>query len=146
MSLFLKSIVLGSLLFSVPANSVVQKVDNHHEQQINCLAENIYHEARGQPTKGKIAVSNVVINRTKSGKFPSTPCAVIKQRSKKGCQFSWVCTKRRILDSIAYLESKRIARQVYYHEVGDVTNGALYFNTGSRKYSMRIGAHSFYRG
>ena len=41
---------------------------NYDEQTI-CLAQNIYHEARGEIIDGQIAVSNVVVNRVKSKQF-----------------------------------------------------------------------------
>lgn len=46
----------------------------------------IYHEARGEPIEGQIAVALVIYNRTESGKFPDTICEVIKQRD----QFTFV--------------------------------------------------------
>jgi len=63
-------------------------------EQLNCLATNIFHEARKEPVLGQAAVAWVVINRVKHG-FASTPCKVIYQTTNtdkgKLCQFSWVC-------------------------------------------------------
>ena len=39
--------------------------------EINCLAKNIYFEARDQLTKGQIAVALVTINRVRSKHFPN---------------------------------------------------------------------------
>ncbi|MFL2708000.1 MAG: hypothetical protein ACJ0FW_04030 [Gammaproteobacteria bacterium] len=39
------------------------------ETDVLCLAKNIYHEARGEPAEGQMAISNVVINRVKSKQF-----------------------------------------------------------------------------
>ena len=68
-------------------------------ESIVCLALNIYFEARNQPIEGQIAVSQVVLNRVKSNKYPDTICAVVKQSRthasghpvKNKCQFSWYC-------------------------------------------------------
>lgn len=51
-----------------------------------CLATVIYFEAKGEPADGQLAVAEVVINRTKSGRFPADLCAAVTQRG----QFSFV--------------------------------------------------------
>lgn len=38
--------------------------------QLECLALNAYHEARGEGERGMIAVTNVVLNRVKDNRFP----------------------------------------------------------------------------
>jgi hypothetical protein len=50
-------------------------VDN---QQLFCMAQNIYFESRAEGEQGKQAVAHVVQNRIKDPKFPKTPCAVIQ--------------------------------------------------------------------
>lgn len=122
------------------------------QQQIKCLAKNIYFEAGNQSLTGKIAVANVVINRVKSKGFPETPCKVIYQKTGKTCQFSWVCQNKKIRDFNLYQESHRIAQFVYKTKQ-DITNGALFFHSirsrpsWSYKFKMtaRIGDHIFYR-
>ena len=47
--------------------------------EVECLAQNIYFEARGEPTQGQIAVAYVALNRKKDERYPNTLCAVIKQ-------------------------------------------------------------------
>ena len=53
--------------------------DNHTEldEQVNCLATNIYWEARNQPTKGMIAVALVTRNRVFDDRYPNTYCGVV---------------------------------------------------------------------
>lgn len=123
------------------------------EKQIKCLAENAYFEAGNQSTKGKIAVSNVVMNRVEDKRFPKTPCGVIHQKSKGVCQFSWVCEgKKRIRDWIMYAEAERTARLVYLDKVGDVTHGAKFYHANyvnprwGYDRVATIGAHIFYQG
>src|SRR5258708_12968453 len=41
-----------------------------------CLAEAVYFEARGDAVRGQIAAAPVVMNRTFSGFYPTTPCGV----------------------------------------------------------------------
>jgi len=62
------------------------------ERERHCLATAIYFEARGEPLKGQIAVSQVILNRVRSPKFPQTICGVVYQgQHRKGCQFSFTC-------------------------------------------------------
>lgn len=44
-----------------------------------CLAAVLYHEARGEPKQGQLAVAEVVLNRVDHPFYPSTVCSVIKQ-------------------------------------------------------------------
>jgi spore germination cell wall hydrolase CwlJ-like protein len=53
---------------------------------MECLAGAIYFESKGEPLAGQLAVAEVIINRTKSGRYPKTLCGVVKQPS----QFSFV--------------------------------------------------------
>ena len=54
---------------SVPATAL----SDHDKRQIQCLAQNAYFEAGNQSIKGKIAVTNVVMNRVEEKRFPQTP-------------------------------------------------------------------------
>jgi len=103
------------------------------KKQIKCLADNAYFEAGNQTTRGKIAVTNVVMNRTSDDSFPSTPCGVVKQKKQGRCQFSWVCEKRKVVDVDVYTESKRVAEQVYIQNIGDVTAGATFYHANWMK-------------
>jgi len=52
----------------------------------DCLANAVYFEARGEPIEGQLAVAEVVLNRTRSGRYPNTICEVVTQP----WQFSFV--------------------------------------------------------
>lgn len=150
MSTKILSAIIGSLFLLFP--KLAHAEDN---EQIKCMADNIYYETRGETTQGKYAVGHVVMNRVKSGRFPSTPCSVIKQRARNVCQFSWVCSKRSsIKNKNSYDEALVIAKEIYYNKVKDVTNGAQYFHARRSRPSwaytfiktITIGNHVFYRG
>ena len=47
--------------------------------EIYCMAQNIYFEAGNQPLAGKIAVSQVVLNRVEHYAYPDTVCGVVYQ-------------------------------------------------------------------
>jgi spore germination cell wall hydrolase CwlJ-like protein len=51
-----------------------------------CLAGTVYFEAKGESLQGQLGVAEVVLNRARSGRFPSTICGVVKQRG----QFSFI--------------------------------------------------------
>jgi N-acetylmuramoyl-L-alanine amidase len=55
-------------------------------RELNCLAGAIYFEAKSESLPGQLAVGRVVINRSKSGRFPNSYCGVVYQPS----QFSFV--------------------------------------------------------
>jgi spore germination cell wall hydrolase CwlJ-like protein len=59
---------------------------NPGSAEMECLAGAIYFESKSEPLKGQLAVGHVIANRTKSGRFPSSYCGVVYQRS----QFSFV--------------------------------------------------------
>lgn len=111
-----------------------------------CLAEVIYHEARGESETGQMAVAEVVMNRTESPHFPKTVCGVVNQRG----QFA---PKKRISEQGAYRDAVRIANAVYEGKAPEVTQGATYFHTPavrpswSRRFTRtkQIGSHIFYR-
>lgn len=127
----------------------------HDKQQIQCMTENTYFEAAHEPYRGRIAVNNVVMNRVKDSRFPKTPCAVINQRTRRVCQFSWKCEGgKRVGDRSAYREARQIAEKVYLGNYGDVTRGAQFYHADYVSPSWgrvfdrttKIGAHIFYRG
>jgi len=148
----------------VPEVKVIEKpvvvkkpvyLSQHDKQQIQCMAENTYFEAAHEPYKGRIAVNNVVLNRVKDKRFPKTPCAVINQKARGVCQFSWKCEGgKRIGDMAAYRRAKEIAEDVYLGNYGDVTKGAKFYHADYVSPSwgrvfdrtIKIGAHIFYRG
>jgi len=144
-------------VLSVPNTFVKRELsfDKRVTEEINCLAINMYHEARGEPHIGKLAVAFVTINRVKSGQFPSSICEVVKQRNGNVCQFTWYCTKNTLttVDNVLYNEMKQIATYIYtfYDELDDPSNGALYYHSTSVRprwkkliRTVMIGKHIFY--
>ena len=129
------------------------------EQQLDCLAKNIYHEAGSEPFEGKVAVAQVTLNRAANAGFPNDICRVVYQKNvvyeKVICQFSWYCetsTKTKPIHKSAYRESYEVAKKVllegfrlagltealYYH--------ATYVSPGwKRQQIAKIGNHIFYK-
>lgn len=124
-------------------------------KQVDCLAENIYHEAGYESKDGKKAVALVTLNRTQSEKFPQSICGVVKQKTEGMCQFSWFCMPVKLnRNTDAFRESMDVALFVYanYEKLKDITNGALYYHADYVNPRWRnvekttvIGRHIFYK-
>lgn len=80
----------------------------HNLADIQCLAENIYHEARGESFLGQLAVAQVTVNRFQSNRHGKSICAVVHQPK----QFSWTINKPRIRDKKHWQTSYTMARFV----------------------------------
>jgi spore germination cell wall hydrolase CwlJ-like protein len=123
-----------------------------------CLAEAIYFEARGEPKEGQYAVAQVVMNRARSGYYPSDVCGVVYQNAhrRNACQFSFACDHipDRVTNKFAWNLAMGIARDVtrngaWLPEVGDSTHyHATYVRPNWIRDMVkedRIGRHIFYR-
>jgi spore germination cell wall hydrolase CwlJ-like protein len=123
-----------------------------------CLAEAIYFEARSEPEEGQAAVAQVVLNRVKSGLYPSTICGVVYQNRQHyhACQFSFACEGRslRVTEQDSWSTAVRIANEVtegktYLADVGGSTHyHANYVRPGwARRLEKMdvIGHHVFYK-
>jgi|GEM_PF-3072160 len=72
------------------------KIEEARKERL-CLAQAIYHEARGESEIGQRAVANVILNRVVSKRYPSTVCGVVFQNAggkKFRCQFTFACDGR----------------------------------------------------
>lgn len=137
--------------------------------QLECLAKNIYFEARGESIEGQIAVSQVVLNRVRSSRFPNTICEVIYQGQlstwfleergievpvRNRCQFSWWCDGRSDMprDMNAWGEALTIAASVMRNEYPDFARGAMWYHATyvnpewrhNMSHVASIGNHLFY--
>ena len=119
-------------------------------RELECLAVGIYYESKSEPLAGQLAVGHVIASRAKSGRFASTYCGVLFQRS----QFSFVRGR-------SYPQPARASRQ--WHNAVAVAKivdqklhssavpGALFFH--AKRVSPRwrlarvgsVGNHVFYR-
>lgn len=120
--------------------------------ELQCLAQAVYFEARGEPLDGQLAVARVIINRTESGLFPEDYCSVVTQRG----QFSFVrggSIPTPNLSSGAWRNARAIAR-IAHQDLWDSRAGnSLYFHNAGvrpdwsrRKATVaRIDSHIFYR-
>ncbi|MEA1083475.1 cell wall hydrolase [Sphingomonas sp. CD22] len=135
-------------------NSLAEAVAAQDAEQVDatqrCLAGAIYFESKGEPLAGQLAVANVIINRSKSGRFPTDVCSVVKQRG----QFSFV--RGGEIPSIdegraAYRTALAVAKIALAAAWESPAPKALFFNTPNRRPAgnvtkiAMIGNHVFYR-
>jgi spore germination cell wall hydrolase CwlJ-like protein len=130
------------------------------ESDLECLAENIYFEARGEPLTGQYAVAEVTLNRTRAPNFPHSVCAVVHEmrwdpsRKRIVADFSW--TEQGALspeNGPAWKRAMDVANAEYDDMRDPVVPGALYYHATSvrpswakgRTQVATIGNHIFYR-
>ena len=128
----------------VTVTPVVIKEKQPDPEEVFCLAQNVYHEARGEDLSGQVAVAHVTMNRVNSEKFPNTVCEVVYQaryskwwsdRGKKvpirhKCQFSWYCDGKSdgITDWKTFDNIVSVSRDIILGKHEDNTNGAVYYH------------------
>jgi spore germination cell wall hydrolase CwlJ-like protein len=127
---------------------------------LNCLAENIYYEARGEPVDGQYAVADVTLNRVRSPLFPHTVCEVVHEarwdpeRRRFVAHFSWTELERLPTPGgPAWKQAMSIAMAAYDHAYSTEVPDALFYHATSvhpywadtKKPVATIGNHIFYR-
>ena len=125
------------------------KVHTASLKDTECLARNIYMEARGEPLEGQIAVAQVTVNRVKSNEFQSSVCKVVHANR----QFSWTINKsKKVKDRKAWEAAVVIATAVLTNSTHLPDFKALYFHTKqirpgwsrTKRIVAKIGNHIFY--
>ena len=159
------SVVVGALVLAFSAVSAqrdaqVASVREFHARSLDCLARNIYYEARGESSAGQYAVAEVTMNRKASRFYPKTVCEVVYQknwdplRKRYVGAFSW--TEFDVIDAPAgpaWQRAIKVAEDVYYQRRPATMHGALHFHatyirpdwSKERQRVARIGKHVFYR-
>ena len=109
--LFIAVALILSSVVSVGSSTNTKNIENvwtyqsyttmmaDREKQHECLAKNIYFEARNEPFVGQFAVALVTLNRVHDSAFPNTICDVVYEGihtasgfpKRDRCQFSWYC-------------------------------------------------------
>lgn len=124
------------------------------DEQANCMAVAVYHEARGETLEGQLAVARVIMNRAASGKYPTSWCGVVKQP----WQFSFVNPRTGVMPGVdqasaAWKKAQGITRLAMANAVRSVPTDCLWYHAdyvapswGRRLTRVeKIGAHIFYR-
>ena len=163
---FLYGMGFGALLMFIlllPGQLKASDANN----EIFCMAQNIYFEAGNQPLAGKVAVGQVVLNRLEHSNYPGTMCDVIYQAKWKEnwlgnmhpvrnqCQFSWFCDGKSDDPEISptWYDSLQVARDVVQGAYPDITEGATHYHNDkvnpywaeSLNQTVIINNHIFYK-
>tara|TARA_B100001063_G_C16708398_1_gene526609 strand:+ start:584 stop:1072 length:489 start_codon:yes stop_codon:yes gene_type:complete len=159
MKKLITAVVINSLVFTsvvYAGQEVIKK--NIKENEIECLALNIYFETSARSLADSMAVTDVVLNRVESTRYPNNICDVVHQGYRKGnryCQFSWYCDGKSDTphNDEVWEKSRKFARDMYIHnQFRGITEGATHYHATyakpfwSKKLNRiaRIGAHIFY--
>ena len=112
-----------------------------------CLAMNVYHEARGEPIDGQIAVAYVTHHRARHD--PKNYCAEVYRKG----QFSWTAKKtpQPVKESPEWKTAVAVARTFLIYP--DPTHGATHYHDKKSKPPWKktmvavahIGGHVFYK-
>lgn len=136
---------LSQLVATMPKGAALSR-------EMECLAGAIYFESRGEPLAGQLAVGQVIVNRSESGRFPSDYCGVVFQRN----QFSFVrggAMPTIDRGSAAWNRASAIARIAHEGLWDSAADDALFFHARYVKPSWSrtkiaratIDSHIFYR-
>lgn len=98
---------------------------------MRCLARAVWHEARGEPLEGQIAVAEVIIARSRDRRWRGDLCHTIRMPS----QFSFVKGGRTlpIDDAEGAQRMMDLARGVASGNLRSRARGALYYHARSVK-------------
>jgi len=147
-------VLLGTLI-ALPLDKAEKTLNTAYQTvkatnaELLCLAKNIYYEARGEPTRGKIAVAQVTLNRvTHRTEFQSSICGVVYAKH----QFSWTMESHREPRGPAWHEAQELAKAVIIGTAYLPNFKALYFHNltvqpqwnKTKELVARIGNHTFY--
>ena len=156
--IFLPVLILIITAFTIVIAKSVQERGTNRD--LTCLAMNVYHEARGEPRAGQVAVARVTLNRVASTRYPDTVCEVVFQkkwdriRRRYVSAFSWTeLDVRAKLDKKIWQQAWQVADEVYHNDATDELTGVLFYHADyirpswARKKARvaRIGQHIFYK-
>lgn len=141
----------------------VRVPNNVSKREVECLAQNIYFEAKNEPYEGQLAVAQVTVNRVEHPEYPKTVCAVVWQQNRdrhtgrKVAQFSWTLDGKPDVpkSKTAYEQAYAVAEEVliYGAQSAIVGTEALFYHANyvrprwARKMERiaKIGNHIFYQ-
>lgn len=157
-------VAYGDRLHATPATYEAQEREMALERlratDLQCLAENVYFEARGEPLDGQYAVAEVTLNRMHSKYFPKTVCGVVHEqhwdpiRKRYVAHFSWTeLGPMYPQDTAAWKQAMAVATATYDDTHQHVVPGALFYHAvdirpswaKAKRAVATIGNHVFYR-
>ncbi len=119
-------------------------------RELECMASAIFFEAKSETLAGQLAVGRVIAARANSGRFPSTYCGVVFQRS----QFSFIRGGAMPVINRASAAWQRAVKIALIADKGawqSPVEGALFFHAArvspswGKARMARVDNHVFYR-
>ena len=152
--------ILALLAYLILWPSPIVGAPSHHdlppisitEQELNCLASNIYWEGRGESLKGRLGIGLVTLNRVKDKAYPNSLCEVVYDPF----QFSWYWDGKSDIptDKLAYEDAERLAATLTdpASSIVDFTAGSLFYHAdyvnpywaASLRKTITVGTHIYY--
>lgn len=131
----------------------VRAASTEIDDELECLAKVVLHEAGNQSRAGRIAVAEVVMNRLQDPRrrFGRTICGVILQRGQFFNVHAYHPQRRDARWGAAVEIARQVREDMQEGDHAEVTNGGLFFRNSSgahfrgRQRTATIGAHHFYR-
>ena len=163
----LETLILG-LMIAIPQQTA-RTIEP--DRSTECLALNMYHEARGQGIAGELAVTAVVLNRVNDKRYPDTVCEVVEEGPtraswkdpkvrypiKNRCQFSWFCDGKSDMprNKKIYNRMYGLADAILTNDLPfiDITGGATHYHADyvspawakTKTKTVKIQDHIFYK-
>jgi spore germination cell wall hydrolase CwlJ-like protein len=126
------------------------------QRAVDCLTQAVYYEAATESAEGQRAVAQVVINRVRDPRYPSSVCGVVYQGSERrtGCQFTFTCdgALARKPDPFLFARARMVAVAALSGRVESLVGLATHYHTKQVVPYWRtdlvklrtVGAHIFY--
>ena len=144
----------ATIITSETEDNYRQYPDLIDSKEANCLALNVYYEARSDNLAGMYAVSDVVLNRVRDDRYPNTICEVVYQGPTKEswktkqdpdlpdeerkynpvrnmCQFSWYCDGKDDIpdDETGWATAQYVAGSILYaNKHRGITEGSTHYH------------------
>ena len=144
----------ATIITSETEDNFRQYPDLIDSKEANCLALNVYYEARSDNLAGMYAVSDVVLNRVRDDRYPNTICEVVYQGPTKEswktkqdpdlpedqrkynpvrnmCQFSWYCDGKDDIpdDETGWATAQYVAGSILYaNKHRGITEGSTHYH------------------
>lgn len=123
---------------------------NKIDQELECMAKVVMHEAANQSRSGQLAVAQLIMNRVGQTHFADSICAVVNQPG----QFFQTASYNPRRDGERWATAVEVSRQAMEGDAEQVVPGAVFYHATShapnrffrtRQRISTVGDHIFYR-
>jgi spore germination cell wall hydrolase CwlJ-like protein len=144
----MRKLLLVLAVSTMPVVAIAPAVAQHSSlAALQCMIDNLYHEARGEGIKGLQAVASVVMNRAQDDQ--NNICKIVYTRK----QFSWTMAKQTKNIEGDISDILNVAQAATSNTLVDITGGATHYHTKKVKpywaktlvKTKTIGQHIFYK-